>query len=62
MSVILNVGSVIGGILSLECECDLSGSGRVDNWRCGGQLVWYNVGSGWWVSGRGWLVSVGVLR
>ena len=53
MSVILNVGSEIGGILSLECECDLSRSGRVDNCRCGGQLVWYNVGSGWWVSGRG---------
>ena len=53
MSIILNVGSVIGGILSLECECDLSGSGEVDNWGCGGQLVWYNVGSVWWVIRRG---------
>ena len=53
MSVILNVGSVIGGILSLECECDLSGSSEVDNWGYGGQLVWYNVGSVWWVIRRG---------
>ena len=53
MSVILTVGSVIGGILSLECECDLSGSGEVGNWGCGGQLVWYNVGSVWWVIRRG---------